>query len=253
MRIVQTPSPNFNDRIHPIDMLVLHYTGMETGEAALARMCDPSAEVSAHYMISEDGVIVQLVDEANRAWHAGVSSWQRDEDLNSRSIGIEIVNGGHDWPLEDRTLPPYPPVQISAVISLSKAILARHEIPASRIVGHSDIAPARKADPGEHFPWKTLAEAGIGLWPDPPPDGAPPPQAGYGIMPGETGAPVLRVQQQLASIGYALEETSTLDAQTLEVTTAFKRRWAPERLNGPLDVETMGKIASIARQCEPNG
>ena len=157
MQTDRVESPNFNARRHALDMLVLHYTGMESGEAALQRMCDPAAEVSAHYMVWEDGRITQLVQEDQRAWHAGVSRWQDDDDLNSRSIGIEIVNGGHDVPLPNGRLPPYPDAQIAAVIALSKDILSRHAIRPSRIVGHSDIAPARKIDPGEHFPWDRLA------------------------------------------------------------------------------------------------
>ncbi|MEM7640889.1 MAG: N-acetylmuramoyl-L-alanine amidase, partial [Pseudomonadota bacterium] len=156
MKVEANPSPNFNDRKHPVDMLVFHYTGMETGQQALDRMCDPSAEVSAHYMIWEDGRVVQLVGEDKRAWHAGVSSWQGDQDLNSRSIGIETVNGGHDWPLAGNVLPPYPTAQIDALIELSSGILERWDIPFNRIVGHSDIAHARKDDPGEHFPWDRL-------------------------------------------------------------------------------------------------
>ena len=166
MDITQTPSPNFNMRKHKLDMLVLHYTGMATGEEALERMCDPAAEVSAHYMVWEDGRITQLVDEDKRAWHAGVASWQGQQDLNSRSIGIEIVNGGHDFPLPDGGLPPYPRPQIHALLDLVHDILGRHDIPATRILGHSDIAPLRKQDPGEHFPWERLARAGISLWPE---------------------------------------------------------------------------------------
>ena len=165
MKVEAHPSPNFNDRKHPVDMLVFHYTGMETGQQALDRMCDRSAEVSAHYMVWEDGRVVQLVGEDKRAWHAGVSSWKGDEDLNSRSIGIEIVNGGHDWPLPGDVLPPYPQVQIDALIRLTQGILERWDIPQKRIVGHSDIAPARKDDPGEQFPWAQLSRYGIGIWP----------------------------------------------------------------------------------------
>ena len=156
MKIAQTPSPNCNARKAGIDMLILHYTGMESGHAALERMQDAGAEVSAHYMVWEDGRISQLVDEACRAWHAGVGNWQGDTDLNSCSIGIEIVNGGHNVPLADGSLPPYPDAQIEVVIDLCKDIVARHDIPPARIIGHSDIAPMRKEDPGEHFPWEVL-------------------------------------------------------------------------------------------------
>lgn len=220
MRIVQRPSPNWNERKHPIDMLVLHYTGMESAEAAEARLCDPEAGVSAHYVVREDGVIVAMVAEDKRAWHAGVSSWQGDEDLNSRSIGIEIVNGGHDVPQADGTLPPYPHAQIAAVTSLCQAILSRHAIPQARIVGHSDIAPSRKIDPGEHFPWDRLAQAGIGLVP-------------------ATARASGDSDLLLASIGY---DTSNLDAATV----AFQRRWRQSRINGNLDSETRDLIARVA-------
>lgn len=164
MKIIQTPSPNFNDRedATPIDMLVLHYTGMQTGQEALDRMCDPAAEVSAHYMIEEDGRIFQLVEEHKRAWHAGISYWRGHTNINSRSIGIEIVNPGHEWGYH-----PFPEIQIKSVINLCKNILKRHAIEAQNIVGHSDIAPARKEDPGELFPWELLAKNGIGQWPFP--------------------------------------------------------------------------------------
>jgi N-acetylmuramoyl-L-alanine amidase len=244
MKIEALPSPNFNDRKFDVDMLVLHYTGMETGQAALDRMRDPEAEVSAHYMFWEDGRIVQLVGEDKRAWHAGVSSWQGDSDLNSRSIGIEIVNGGHDWPLAGGGLPPYPNVQIEAVIALCQGILSRWNIPQSRIVGHSDIAPARKDDPGEHFPWAHLAEAGIGLWP-----GAVETEAltlmGRGLGRGDDGAPVERLQNMLSEIGYTLDRTGRYNAQTEAVIRAFQRRWVQDQVTGQADLRTLHMIGSV--------
>lgn len=161
--ITSTPSPNFNDRPAdcPIDLLILHYTGMQSGPEALVRMCDEAAQVSAHYMVEEDGTIFQLVAEDKRAWHGGVSHWRGDTNINDRSIGIEIVNPGHDWGYR-----PFPDVQINSVVQLCQAILARHpQIAARNVIGHSDIAPARKQDPGELFPWQHLADHGIGLWP----------------------------------------------------------------------------------------
>ncbi|MEM1151412.1 MAG: N-acetylmuramoyl-L-alanine amidase, partial [Pseudomonadota bacterium] len=202
MRIIQKPSPNFNRRKQPIDMLVLHYTGMETGEAAEARLCDPAAEVSAHYVVREDGVVVAMVPETERAWHAGVAQWQGHDDINSRSIGIEIVNGGHDFPLASGTLPPYPAVQIAAVISLASAILRRHAIPQTRIVGHSDIAPSRKADPGEHFPWQVLSKNGIGLLPTALPAMEGQVARGKGLERGASGPSVSRMADMLGEIGY---------------------------------------------------
>ncbi|WP_339741735.1 N-acetylmuramoyl-L-alanine amidase [uncultured Maricaulis sp.] len=152
---IAAPSPNFNDRKLPVSLIVLHYTGMENGAVALERMCDPAAEVSAHYMVEEDGRVFQLVDEDKRAWHAGVSAWRGETDINSASIGIEIVNGGHDYGLPD-----FPAIQIEAVIHLVADIMARHGIGPEGVVGHSDIAPGRKQDPGEKFPWHRLAAAG---------------------------------------------------------------------------------------------
>jgi N-acetylmuramoyl-L-alanine amidase len=162
MKIIQHPSPNFNDREgHAVDMLVLHYTGMKSGLNAIDRMCDTTAEVSAHYMIEEDGRIFQLVDESMRAWHAGKSYWRGHTNINQRSIGIELVNPGHEFGYRD-----FPEVQMQSVIWLCKEILVRHDIPARNVVGHSDVAPVRKDDPGERFPWQRLAGEGIGLWPN---------------------------------------------------------------------------------------
>ena len=248
MNIEQAPSPNFNDRKTKVDMLVLHYTGMESGEAALERMCDAAAEVSAHYMVWEDGKVSQLVDEDKRAWHAGVGSWQGDTDLNSCSVGIEIVNGGHNVPLADGSLPPYPDAQIEAVIELSKAIIGRHKIPQARIVGHSDIAPARKEDPGEHFPWLKLAEAGIGLWPKPPPNGK-----GVtlllekGLGPDDEGQHVRYLQMMLRSIGYGLDVNERYDAATKASVRAFQRHWFPTQLTDHADLSTLRLIMLVDR------
>ncbi|MEL8054691.1 MAG: N-acetylmuramoyl-L-alanine amidase [Pseudomonadota bacterium] len=238
MTITAHPSPNFNDRKADVSMLVLHYTGMETGQAALERMCDPAAEVSAHYMVWEDGRVVQLVGEDKRAWHAGVSSWRGESDLNSRSIGIEIVNGGHDWPLPDGALPPYPDVQIDAVIELCQGILERWAIPQTGIVGHSDIAPDRKDDPGEHFPWARLAEAGIGLWPERV-ESDELNLIGRGLGLSDRGDTVLRLQTMLAGIGYPIEETGAYDAQTEAVVRAFQRRWVQDQVTGLADLRTL--------------
>lgn len=164
MSLIESPSPNFDARRAPPDMVVLHYTGMQTGEAALARLCDPAAKVSAHYMIEEDGRIFRLVPEERRAWHAGVSFWKGERDINAVSIGIEIVNPGHEFGYHA-----FPDPQIEALIALLDQVRGRWQIPDARILGHSDVAPERKQDPGELFPWKRLAEAGHGLWVEPPP------------------------------------------------------------------------------------
>ncbi|MEM8616110.1 MAG: N-acetylmuramoyl-L-alanine amidase [Pseudomonadota bacterium] len=244
MKIKAVPSPNFNDRKSPVDMLVLHYTGMQTGQAALERMCDPAAEVSAHYMVWEDGRVAQLVGEDKRAWHAGVSSWQGDGDLNSRSIGVEIVNGGHDWPMADGRLPPYPKAQIEAVTTLCQGILERHDIPQSRIVGHSDIAPERKDDPGEHFPWQHMAEAGIGIWPEmPEADGLN--LIGRGLGQSDRGDSVERLQGDLKAIGYAIESTGLYDLLTSKTVAAFQRRWLQDRVTGQADLPTLQRIALV--------
>lgn len=243
MQIVRADSPNFNERRHPLDMLVLHYTGMATGEAALERMCDPEAEVSAHYMVWEDGRITQLVDEGKRAWHAGVSSWQGQQDLNSRSIGIEIVNGGHDFPLPDGSLPPYPRPQIHALLDLVHDILGRHDIPATRILGHSDIAPLRKQDPGEHFPWERLARAGISLWPEF--DGTTKDIVGKGLERGASGSTVWRLQTMLSEIGYGFDVTDIYGEACEKVVTAFQRRWLPDHVTGQADLNTLRRIGVI--------
>lgn len=164
MRIIDAPSPNFEERVggRKPDMLILHYTGMKTAQGALERLQDPVAKVSAHYLVDEDGTVYRMVDEEKRAYHAGKSYWDGDRDTNSRSIGIEIVNPGHEWGYR-----PFPPAQMQAVIELCKEILSRHDIPAWNVLGHSDVAPERKEDPGELFDWELLAKNGIGLWPRP--------------------------------------------------------------------------------------
>jgi len=245
VRIIQKPSPNFNERRHRLDMLVLHYTGMETGAAAEARLCDPAAEVSSHYVVREDGVVVQMVAEDKRAWHAGVAHWQGDSDLNSRSIGIEIVNGGHDFPLADGSLPPFPDIQIAAVTSLCRAILARHDIPQTRIVGHSDIAPGRKADPGEHFPWQALAGRGIGFWPANAPTLAGDVARGKGLERGAVGAAVARMARMLGEIGYAIEPGAHYDRHTEDVVRAFQRRWRPGQVTGQADLACLATLDAV--------
>lgn len=243
MEFTQTPSPNFNMRKHKLDMLILHYTGMATGEEALERMCDPAAEVSAHYMVWDDGRITQLVDEDKRAWHAGVSSWKGQKDLNSRSIGIEIVNGGHDFPLPDGGLPPYPRPQIHALLDLIHDILGRHDIPATRILGHSDIAPLRKQDPGEHFPWERLARAGISLWPEF--DGTTKEIVGKGLERGASGSSVWRLQTMLSEMGYGFDVTDIYGETCEKVIAAFQRRWLPEQVTGQADLTTLRRIGVI--------
>ena len=165
LKLIQSPSPNHDSRDgHAVDILLLHYTGMPSGEMAIARLRDPAAKVSAHYVVEEDGRVFHLVPEDRRAWHAGVSSWLGASNINQRSIGIEIVNPGHEFGYRA-----FPAMQMKAVLDLSLGIIARHAIPAARVIGHSDVAPLRKEDPGELFDWQGLAAAGVGVWPNPKP------------------------------------------------------------------------------------
>lgn len=229
MRIAERLSPNFDQRRGVIDMLILHYTGMRTAAEALDRLCDPAAKVSAHYLIDEDGTVWRLVDEASRAWHAGVSSWRRRSDINSVSIGIELANPGHEFGYR-----PFPEAQMAALEELAQDILARHAIPARHVLGHSDIAPTRKRDPGELFDWPRLARAGIGLWPDFAAE-SPGPETAGGLQAG------------LARIGYACPRTDAIDAETEAVIGAFQRHFRPMRCDGKPDDETAHRIAILAR------
>jgi N-acetylmuramoyl-L-alanine amidase len=239
--IVDQPSPNHDTRGEaPVDMLVLHYTGMETGEAALARMCDPAAKVSAHYMIEEDGRVFRLVPEDRRAWHAGVSSWRGHRDINARSIGIELVNPGHEFGYRD-----FPKAQIAALLELAHGILARHPIPPRNVVGHSDVAPSRKTDPGERFPWQALARAGVGLWPA----SVRVPDTAETFDPDDVAPAIAKAQRQLGLHGYGVEATGILDDATVQVLVAFQRHFRPACINGLLDGETMALIEAVVSAC----
>lgn len=229
MEFIERPSPNFDPRAEgkPIDILVLHYTGMRTAEDALARLCDPDARVSAHYTIDEQGRMYRHVDESARARHAGVSWWAGERDVNSRSIGIEIVNPGHEFGYV-----PFPEDQIAAVIDLSREILGRHPIPPHRVLGHSDVAPARKMDPGELFPWKALAEHGVGLYPD----GA----QVADLMTQVSGSPFASM---LASYGYGT--SPDLDIPLSTVVTAFQRHFRPACVNGIVDADCEARLRAL--------
>jgi N-acetylmuramoyl-L-alanine amidase len=217
-------------------MAILHYTGMQTGEAALARLRDPAAKVSAHYLVEEDGRIFSLVPEERRAWHAGVSYWDGERDINACSIGIEIVNPGHEFGYG-----PFPGAQIAAVIELLAEVRERWTIPDARILGHSDIAPARKQDPGELFPWKTLAKAGHGLWVEPPP--AP----GQALVPGDGGLAVAVLRGSLRRLGYDCRPTGDYDEALAVLVTAFQRHWRQTRVDGLADGETRSRLIALAR------
>jgi N-acetylmuramoyl-L-alanine amidase len=230
-------SPNHDSRKGAaIDTLILHYTGMKDGLAALHRLCDPNPpRVSAHYVVFEDGEIVQCVAEARRAWHAGLGSWAGRDDVNSRSIGIEIVNPGHEFGYR-----PFPEPQVESVVALCADILARNPIPKQNVLAHSDTAPARKTDPGELFPWPRLARAGIGLWVPPQPIG---PGPSYG--PGEEGPPIQALQAMFAMLGYGLQVTGVYDPPTVAVVTAFQRHWRPERVDGIADASTLKTLRDL--------
>jgi N-acetylmuramoyl-L-alanine amidase len=209
-------SPNFDSRDgHVIDMLVLHYTGMRSANEALERLCNPVSKVSAHYMVDEDGTVHTLVDEGSRAWHAGVSFWRGNTNINQRSIGIEIVNPGHEFGYR-----PFPKAQMEALAELCKAILSRHPIPARNVVAHSDVAPGRKEDPGELFDWRWLAANGVGLWPT----------DDRRQMTGDRDCDPSSVHRHLSSYGY---NTQNLSAAI----TAFQRHFRPKLLNGLWDSE----------------
>jgi N-acetylmuramoyl-L-alanine amidase len=251
-RYTQRPSPNFDARTRPIDLVVLHYTGMQDAEIALARLTDPSPvagsypgpwqsedvqadaplpRVSAHYVVDEAGQIYSLVPEEHRAWHAGASSWEGEGDVNGRSIGIEIVNGGHDF-----GLPEFPSRQIDAVITLLQQIFQRWPaLSATRVVAHSDIAPQRKADPGEKFPWKQLASAGVSIWPE------------HVAVQLSGDDPVSEVQQQLAQIGYGVKQTGYMDETTKAALAAFQRRFRPDEVSGAIDDETRRLLIALSR------
>lgn len=236
--ITEAPSPNFDARRGPPDMLILHYTGMQTAEAAVARLRDPEARVSAHYVVDEDGSILRLVAEERRAWHAGVSWWQGETDCNAASIGIEIVNPGHEWGYR-----PFPEPQVQAVIALVGDIRSRWSIPNVRIVGHSDVAPTRKEDPGELFPWNRLAEAGHGLWFEPAAERV---KALKDLLqPGDTGLGVVVLRSGLHRLGYGLKPGDAYDEETRVTVTAFQRHWRPARVDGIADGETRARLVGL--------
>ena len=236
MNFIEAVSPNFNERTVPPDMLVLHYTGMTSGPEALARLCDEQSKVSSHYLVEEDGRVFRLVPEERRAWHAGVSCWKGESDINGRSLGIEIVNPGHEFGYR-----PFPAAQIAAVIELVADIRTRWRIEDSRILGHSDVAPGRKIDPGELFPWKQLAQAGHGLWVEP--DAAP----GLALSEGEEGAGVFALQAGFTRLGYDCAPSGKYDAQTTSVVQAFQRHWRQEQVDGVADGMTRARLIALLR------
>jgi N-acetylmuramoyl-L-alanine amidase len=222
-------------------MLLLHYTGMESAEAALDWLTRQESGVSCHYLIDEEGRIAQLVAESDRAWHAGQSQWAGERDINSCSIGIEIHNPGHDFDYPD-----FPEAEMRAVEALCLDILGRHAIPPNRVLAHSDVAPGRKRDPGEKFDWRRLAQAGVGLWVPPAPLGGD-----LGLGPGDEGEAVEALQRALLEFGYAVEVTSTYGTGLEKVVEAFQRHFRPERIDGRADsstIETLNRLLAAHRE-----
>jgi N-acetylmuramoyl-L-alanine amidase len=233
----ELPSPNHDERPTgiPVDTLILHYTGMKSAQAALDRLRDPEARVSSHYVVDEDGTVFGLVPEQRRAWHAGISHWRGHKTLNDRSVGIEIVNPGHEWGYQD-----FPVLQLSAVCDLCLEILSRHPIPQRNVVAHSDVAPDRKEDPGEKFDWEGFARNGVGLWPEGCPD--------LGTGDAVRDAASLRdVRRALAEIGYDVAPEGALDPALSTVLRAFQRHWRPEAVTGQADAGTLGRLLAMRR------
>ena len=236
--IRELPSPNHDERPSgtPIDILMLHYTGMRSAAEAIERLRDPAARVSSHYVVDEDGTVLRLVAEDRRAWHAGVSFWRGHTGLNDRSIGIEIVNPGHEWGYRD-----FPVLQMASVCDLCLSILSRWPVPARNVVAHSDVAPDRKQDPGERFDWRGLADNGVGLWPE-------------GVADLGTGGVVrdaagLRpVRAALAVVGYQVAPEGGLDPALAGVLRAFQRHWRAEAVTGQADAGTRTRLRAVAER-----
>jgi N-acetylmuramoyl-L-alanine amidase len=262
------PSPNHGERrgayagARSPDVVVLHYTGMpgnsrlNGAERAIRWLTMEASQVSCHYVIDEDGSVTQLVPEARRAWHAGAGAWNGNTDLNSASIGIEIVNPGHAWDIsgaafgtEQAEVHPgyrdFPDSQIKAVIDLVADIVARNRVPRQNILAHSDLAPERKSDPGERFPWDRLAAAGLGLW-------VPPVEISEAarLQPGDEGQPIRAAQSMLAMLGFAIELTGVYDQRTVAVVTAFQRHWRPARVDGLMDRSTLATLNALLQRAD---
>jgi N-acetylmuramoyl-L-alanine amidase len=242
MRIEESPSPNHGPRVNggPIDILLLHYTGMQSAEGALNWLCDARSRVSSHYFVFENGRVAKLVDEERRAHHAGVSVWAGETDINSRSIGIEIANPGHELGYR-----PFPAAQIEALIALCRGILSRHPIPPERVLAHSDVAPLRKVDPGELFPWWRLYAEGVGQFVPPAPL-----REGPRLSLGDRGEEVAVLKQGYRQYGYGIAETDEFDTEMKAVVTAFQRHFRQERVDGIADLstcETLGRLLASLR------
>lgn len=230
LHLLQSPSPNYDARKDgkKPTLIILHYTGMPEADAARQRLCDAASKVSAHYLIERGGQIWQLVAESERAWHAGVGAWQAETDINSASIGIELVNRGHQWGYQT-----FPDQQIDASIELLNELQQRHQIPAGNILGHSDIAPQRKEDPGEFFPWQRLAVVGLGLWP-------------AAINADDRLMDYAEARRLLGRIGYDCAATGEYDLPLRRVLLAFQRHWLPHHLSGLADKPTAAMLQAVA-------
>ena len=228
-------SPNYGPRISEdgnepkINMLVLHYTGMSSHSLSLEHLCNPLSKVSAHFLLDEKGNTYQLVATKNRAWHAGISSWRGIKDINSHSIGIELSNPGHDFGYRN-----FPDPHIDALIRLSKELINTHPIPPRNIIGHSDVAPGRKIDPGELFPWEQFASEKIGIWPKP-----------HSIK-SKTYKDVI-ISKMLSSYGYDTENNSLKD-----VISAFQRHFRPKCFDGIADDETISILSRLLKSVAEN-
>jgi N-acetylmuramoyl-L-alanine amidase len=224
--MIERPSPNHNERPagKAIDLLLIHYTGMKDAESALQRLTDPAAKVSSHYLIDEAGQVYRLVDERRRAWHAGVGHWAGERDINGVSVGIELANPGHEFGYR-----PFPQPQMAALIELGRGILARHPIPKARVLGHSDVAPERKIDPGELFDWQDLAKSGIGLWP----------------KPSSGPRDLASIQKALARYGYEVAPSGQQDEATRIALAAFQRHFRPARIDGVADQMTREMLYGV--------
>jgi N-acetylmuramoyl-L-alanine amidase len=238
------PSPNFEPRKggRTPDLLLLHYTGMKSAEAALDWLTDADSKVSCHYLVDEAGRITQMVPEEMRAWHAGAAHWAGESDINSCSIGVEVHNPGHEFGYPD-----FPDAQMESVEALCSDIIARNSIPSHRVLAHSDVAPERKADPGEKFDWKSLADAGVGLWVEPETLGED-----MGLGPGDKGEGVGELQANLARLGYGPEICGTYDAVTEQTVRAFQRHWRQERVDGLADMSTRATLTRLLDAVAPS-
>lgn len=242
-RIAYRPSPNHGERRSGLkpDLLLLHYTSMETAEAAVEWLCAPESEVSCHYLVDVDGQIVQMVSEGRRAWHAGASHWAGEVDINSCSIGIEIQNVG-----PTNGYPDFPDVQMRAVEVLCLDILSRHDIAPERVLAHSDVAPGRKIDPGEKFDWARLHRAGIGHWVEPAPI-----TQGSELEPGSKGYEVGELQTALADYGYGIDVTGVYDTATESVVQAFQLHFRQIKTGGVADRSTRDTLLALQTALDP--